>query len=203
MGARARVESRQGAGKGEKKELSGHRWVPVSTASAGVDACIAWSNRTLGLGHCVSLGVSISQNYSNNNFSALAVLVHCAQLLFLASGPLLILALVSVPNPPFFLLLGTWPPARLPRRANPLCSPLFPPPPLAYAGSAPWPTLSPQREPAVYSIHAGSTSSVLRPISVRHYKMPLVLALLLHPHPSRILSRATRSSRHCGTRFVS
>ena len=127
-GPRARVESRQGAGKGEKKELSGHRWVPVSTASAGVDACIAWSNRTLGLGHCVSLGVSISQNYLNNNFSALAVLVHCAFLLFLASGPLLILALVPVPDPPpFFLLLGTRPPASLPRRANPL-SPLFIPP---------------------------------------------------------------------------
>ena len=77
-GARVRVESRQGAGKGEKKELSGRRWVPVSTASAGVDACAARSNRTLGLGHCVSLGVSISQNYSNNNFSALAVLMHCA-----------------------------------------------------------------------------------------------------------------------------
>ena len=103
--------------------------------------------------------------------------------------------------PPFFLLLGTRPSARLPRRANPLSSPLFPPP-LAYAGSAPWSTLSPQREPAVYPIHAVSTSGALRPISVRHYKMPWVLALLLHPYPSRIQSRATRSSRHCGTRFV-
>ena len=32
---------------------------------------------------------------------------------------------------PFLLLLVTQPPARLPRRADPLYSPLFPPPPLA------------------------------------------------------------------------
>ena len=103
--------------------------------------------------------------------------------------------------PPFFLLLGTRPPARLPHRANPLSSPLSPPP-LACAGSTPWPVVSPQREPVVYPIHAISTFGALRPIYVRHYKMPLVLPLLLHPRPSRIRSRAKRSSRHCGTRFV-
>ena len=108
--------------------------------------------------------------------------MHCALLLFPASGPLLILALVPVPDtPPFFLLFWTRPPARLPRRANPLSSPLFPPP-LAYAGSAPWSTLSPQREPTVYPIHDVSTFGALRPIFVRHYKIPLVLALLLHSH---------------------
>ena len=78
----------------------------------------------------------------------------------------------------------------------------FIPPPLACAGSTPWPAVSPQREPVVYPIHAISTFGALRPIYIRHYKMPLVLPLLLHPHPSRIRSRAKRSSRHCGTRFV-
>ena len=83
------------------------------------------------------------------------------------------------------LLLGTRSPARLPCRVNTLSS-LLVPPPLTCAGSAPWPTLSPQREPAVYPIHIVSTSGALRPISVRHYKMPLVLALLLHPHSPHI-----------------
>ena len=84
--------------------------------------------------------------------------------------------------PPFFLLLGTRPPACLRRRVNPLSSPLLPPP-LTCAGSTPWPTVSPRCEPVVYPIHAISTSGALRPMSVRHYKMPLVLALLLHSHP--------------------
>jgi len=177
------------------------RWVPVSTVSTGVDACVARSNRTLGLGHCVNLGVSITPDYSNNNFSALAVLVHCAQLLFLASGLLLILALVPLPDPPSFSFWGHGRShASLVERT--LSALLYSPLPLAYAGSAPWPTLSPQREPTVDYVHAVSTSIVLRPIFVRRYKMPLVLALLLHPHPSRIRSRATRSSRHCETRFV-
>ena len=35
----------------------------------------------------------------------------------------------------------------------------------------------------MYPIHALSTSGVLRSTFVRHYKMPLVLALLLHSHP--------------------
>ena len=69
-------------------------------------------------------------------------------------------------------------------------------PPLAHAGSAPWPTSLTQHEPSVSLIHVVSTSGALRPISVHHYKMPLVLALLLHPHSHRIRSRATRSSHH-------
>ena len=43
--------------------------------------------------------------------------------------------------------------------------------------------IPPQHDSSVYPIHAVSTSRVLRPTSVRHYKMPLVLAFLLHPHP--------------------
>ena len=57
--------------------------------------------------------------------------------------------------------------------------------PLACVESAPWPCLSPQHEPFVYPIHTTSTSGVLRPTSIRLYKIPLVLALfLLHPIPS-------------------
>ena len=52
--------------------------------------------------------------------------------------------------------------------------------PLACAGSAPCPCLSPRHDPSVYSIHAASTSNVLRPTSICLYKIPLVLALLLH-----------------------
>ena len=66
----------------------------------------------------------------------------------------------------------------------------------ARAGSTPWPCLSPHHEPSVYPIHTTSTSSVLRPTSIRHYKIPLVLALLLHPHFPRIRSRATRFRHH-------
>ena len=47
------------------------KWVSVLTASAGVDACVARSNRTLGLGHDVNLSVSITPDYSNTNFSLL------------------------------------------------------------------------------------------------------------------------------------
>ena len=47
------------------------KWVLVLTASAGVDACVARSNRTLGLGHDVNLSVSITPDYSNTNFSLL------------------------------------------------------------------------------------------------------------------------------------
>ena len=65
------------------------------------------------------------------------------------------------------------------------------------------PTLSPQHAPFVYSIPAASASGVLRPTSVHCYKIPLVLALLLHPHSPRIRSRATKSSRHCGAKFIS
>ena len=84
MGARARVESRQGAGNGEKTNYASEQGecgiakrelnasgVLVSTASAGVDACVARSNRTLGLGHGVNLSVSITLDYSNTNFSLL------------------------------------------------------------------------------------------------------------------------------------
>ena len=119
--------------------------------------------------------------------------------LFPASGPLLILALVPVPDPlPSFFFWGhSRPHASLVERT---LSPLLYSPP-ACTGSVPWPTLSPQHEPIVYPIHAVSTSGALLLISIRHYKMPLVLALR-HPHPSRIQSRATRSSPHCGTRFV-
>ena len=67
---------------------------------------------------------------------------------------------------------------------------------LACAGSTPCPTLSPQREPSVYPIYAASTSGVLRATPVHHYKIPLVLALLLHPHSPCIRSRAMKSSRH-------
>ena len=42
--------------------------------------------------------------------------------------------------------------------------------------------LSPQHAPSVYSILAASTSDVLFPLSICFYKIPLVLALLLHPH---------------------
>ena len=82
------------------------------------------------------------------------------------------------------------------------------PSPLAYllpahVGSTPCLALSPQHDPSVYPIHVASTSSVLHPTSVHHYKMPLVLSLLLHPHFPRIRSRATISSRHCEARFVS
>ena len=63
--------------------------------------------------------------------------------------------------------------------------------------------LSPQHAPSVYPIPAASTSGVLRPNSVRLYKIPLVLALLLHPHSSHIHSRATKSSCRCEARFSS
>jgi len=43
--------------------------------------------------------------------------------------------------------------------------------------------IPPQHDSSVYRIHAFSASGVLRPTSVRHYKIPLVLGLLLHPHP--------------------
>ena len=90
---------------------------------------------------------------------------------------------------PSFFFWGHGHPHAFPAERIP--SPLpYPPSARVCTRSAPWPTLSPQREPTVYSIHVVSTSSALRPISVRHYKMPLVLALLLHPHPSRIQSRA-------------
>ena len=70
-------------------------------------ACVARSNRTLGLGHGVNLSVSITPDYLNNNFSALVVLVHCVLLLFSTSGPLLILALIPVPDPlPSFFFWG-------------------------------------------------------------------------------------------------
>jgi len=93
--------------------------------------------------------------------------------------------LVPYRPPPFpapFLLLGTRPPhAFLVERTLLLSSPY--PPSAARAGSAPWPTLSPQHEPSVYPIHAVSTFGALRPTSVHHYKIPMDLALLLHPHP--------------------
>ena len=49
-----------------------------------------------------------------------------------------------------------------------------------------FPTLSPQHAPSVYPIPAASASGVLLPTSVRLYKLPLVLALLLHLHSPRI-----------------
>ena len=137
--------------------------------------------------------------------AALAVFVHCAFFLFPASGRLSTLTprpSYRTPYSPSLLSsfgdMVTHTPSP-PSESPPLSLIL---PLLARAGSAPWLTLSPQREPSVYPIHAVSTSSVLCPTSVRHYKMPLVLALLLHPHTSQIRSRATRSSHHCGTRFV-
>ena len=67
--------------------------------------------------------------------AVLAVFVHCALLLFLASSRLSTLTprpSYRTPLPsPFLLLLVTRPPARLPRRADALSSPLFPPLPLA------------------------------------------------------------------------
>ena len=107
-------------------------------------------------------------------------------LLFPSSGLLLILALVPVPDPPSLLSsFGDKAARTSPSSSEPsLLS--FIPPPLACVGSTPWPVVSPQREPVVYPIHAISTFGALRPIYVRHYKMPLVLPLLLHPHPSRI-----------------
>ena len=57
--------------------------------------------------------------------------------------------------------------------------------PLTCAGRAPWLCLPPPHEPSVHPIHAASPFGVLRSTSVRHYKIPLVLALLLlHPIPS-------------------
>ena len=81
-------------------------------------------------------------------------------------------------------------------------SPLFPPP-LTYAGSAPWPTLSPQCEPAVSPIHVISTFSALHPTSIRHYKMPLVLALFLCPHPLESEAELRDPVVIHGTRFIS
>jgi len=99
----------------------------------------------------------------------------------------------------FLLLLVTRPPARLPRRADLLYSHLFP---IRSRGKRTMsPTLSSQRAPSVYPIPAASTSDVLHPNSVRLYKIPLVLALLLHPHSSHIHSRATKSSHRCEARF--
>ena len=46
------------------------------------------------------------------------------------------------------------------------------------------PTLSPQHVPSVYPIPAASASGVLLPISIRPYKIPLVLPFPLHPIPS-------------------
>ena len=109
----------------------------------------------------------------------------------------------SFPLPsPFFLLLVTRPPARLPHRADPLSSPLFP---LSRSRRKRTmsPSLSPQHAPSMCPIPTASASGVLRPTSVRLYKIPLVLALLLHPHSPRIHSRATKSSRRCEARFVS
>jgi len=104
------------------------------------------------------------------------------------------------PHFPFlsFFLLWTQPPARLPHRAD-LPSPLLYLPLCCSCRERTMsPTLSPQHAPSVYPIPAASASGVLRPTSVRLYKIPLVLA----PFP-RIWSIATRSSRHCEDRFVS
>ena len=62
-------------------------------------------------------------------------------------------------------------------------------------------TLSPQHAPSMYPIPAASTSGVLLP-TVRLYKIPLVLALLLHPHSSCFHSRTMKSRRRCEARFV-
>jgi len=103
----------------------------------------------------------------------------------------------------FLLLLVTRPPARLPHRVDlPLFSPLFFPC-RSHRKRTVSPTLSPQHAPSMYPIPAASTSGVLRPNSVRLYKIPLVLALLLHPHSSHIHSRATKSSCRCEARFGS
>jgi len=75
--------------------------------------------------------------------------------------------------------------------------------PLTCAGSAPCPPLSPQHELPMYPIHAISTFGVLCPTSVRHYKIPLVLALVLHSHSHRLRSGATKSNPHYGARFIS
>ena len=64
-------------------------------------------------------------------------------------------------------------------------------PPLARVGSAPWPTLSPWCELSVSCTHAASPSGALGPCSSSPFPSP------------RIRHRATRSSRRCGTRFVS
>ena len=107
------------------------------------------------------------------------------------------------PSSPFFLLLVTHPPSRGPRRVDlPLFSPLFFPY-RSHRKRTVSPTLSPQHAPSVYPIPAASTSGVLRPNSVCLYKIPLVLALLLHPHSSHIHSRATKSSCRCEARFGS
>ena len=70
---------------------------------------------------------------------------------FLAPCRLSTLALAPILDPSLFFFWGTA--ARTPpRRANP--SPLlFPPSTQAHAGSAPWPTLSPPRDPPVFFFH--------------------------------------------------
>ena len=92
-----------------------------------------------------------------------------------------------VPNTPSLSFLSSFgdPTARTPsssRAPSYLLS--FISHPLACAGSTSWPCLSPQHEPSVFPIHITSTSGVLRPTSIHHYKIPLVLVLLLHPIPS-------------------
>ena len=98
-----------------------------------------------------------------------------------------------LPLHPFFFCEHGRPHACLVERTRPpLLS--FISPFTARVGSAPCPSLSSQHEPSVYPIHSASTASDLHSTSVRHYKIPLVLALLLHPHSPRIWSRATKSS---------
>jgi len=106
------------------------------------------------------------------------------------------------PLPPFFFCEHGRPHACLVERTpSPLLSFIFSP--TARVGSAPCSTLSLQYEPPVYPILAGSPSGVLRPTSIRHYKIPFVLALLLHPQSPRTQSRAMKPSHHWGARFVS
>ena len=86
-------------------------------------------------------------------------------------------ALSLVPDPPvspslsLLSSLVTQSPARLPRRADPLSSPLFPPP-----------SLTQEAQHVQSCLHSG----VLLLTSILHYKIPLDLALLLRPHSSRI-----------------
>ena len=114
--------------------------------------------------------------------------MHYAFLLFPASGWLLTLIphpSYWTPTPSLLSSFGDTAARTPPSSSAPSYLPSFISPPLAHIGSAPWSTLVPQHDPSVYSIHAVSTSGVLRPTSVRRYKMPLVLALLLlHPIPS-------------------